>query len=85
MEEKCWIRIRIESIRIHNPGTMFVFSLLQSESNQMRYLVNWVPRLRNKRLYVEGDILDLSEPIPDTLEKRWVTSKIVRRVSIAML
>jgi hypothetical protein len=46
----------------------------------MRYLVNWVPRLRNKRLFVEGDIVDLSQAAPERFDKRWCTSKIMRRV-----
>jgi hypothetical protein len=46
----------------------------------MRYLVNWVPRLRNKRLFVEGDIVDLSQSAPERFDKRWCTSKIMRRV-----
>ena len=53
----------------------------QSETNQIRYLVNWVPRLRNKRLFVEGDILEFNQSVPERIDKRWVTSKIVRRVS----
>jgi hypothetical protein len=48
----------------------------------MRYLVNWVPRLRNKRLFVEGDIVDLSQAAPERFDKRWCTSKIMRRVRV---
>ncbi len=51
----------------------------------MRYLVNWVPRLRNKRLFVEGDIVDLSQAAPERFDKRWCTSKIMRRVRTVLV
>jgi len=48
---------------------------------ECRYLQSWIPRLRNKRLYVEGDIIDLdSSNMGVGQDQRWVTSRIVRRV-----
>jgi len=49
---------------------------------ECRYLMSWIPRLRNKKLYVEGDLLDLdsSSPIVGS-DQKWVTIKIYRRVS----
>jgi len=48
---------------------------------ECRYLQSWIPRLRNKRLYVEGDIIDLdSSNLGVGQDQRWVTSRIVRRV-----
>jgi len=48
---------------------------------ECRYLQSWIPRLKNKRLYVEGDIIDLdSSNMGVGQDQRWVTSRIVRRV-----
>ena len=48
---------------------------------ECRYLQSWIPRLRNKRLYVEGDIIDLdSSNLGVGQDQRWVTSRIVKRV-----
>eukprot|EP00092_Neocalanus_flemingeri_P036852 GFUD01040113.1.p1 GENE.GFUD01040113.1~~GFUD01040113.1.p1 ORF type:complete len:1327 (-),score=341.09 GFUD01040113.1:265-4245(-) len=49
---------------------------------ECRYLQSWIPRLRNKRLYVEGDLLDLDNSSRGVgQDQRWVTSKIVKRHS----
>jgi len=53
-----------------------------SLQEECRYLQSWIPRLRNKRLYVEGDLLDLdSDNLKVGSDQRWVTSKIVTRVA----
>jgi len=49
---------------------------------ECRYFQSWIPRLRNKRLYVEGDLIDLDKSsLGVGQDQRWVTSKIVTRVS----
>eukprot|EP00092_Neocalanus_flemingeri_P036853 GFUD01040114.1.p1 GENE.GFUD01040114.1~~GFUD01040114.1.p1 ORF type:complete len:1103 (-),score=286.31 GFUD01040114.1:106-3414(-) len=49
---------------------------------QCRYLQSWIPRLRNKRLYVEGDLLDLDNSCRGVgQDERWLSSKIVKRLS----
>eukprot|EP00090_Calanus_glacialis_P046750 TRINITY_DN9329_c0_g1_i1.p1 TRINITY_DN9329_c0_g1~~TRINITY_DN9329_c0_g1_i1.p1 ORF type:complete len:646 (-),score=260.72 TRINITY_DN9329_c0_g1_i1:23-1876(-) len=55
---------------------------LEDVQGECRYLQSWIPRLRNKRLYVEGDLLDLDKSDMGLgNDQRWVTSKIVKRVS----
>ena len=39
-----------------------------------------MPRLRNDKLYVEGDLIELDKPVPKAYEQRWLTSKILGRV-----
>merc|ERR1719186_2487266 len=49
---------------------------------ECRYLKSWIPRLWKKGLYLEGDLLDLtSSNLGVETDQRWVTSKIVERVS----
>jgi hypothetical protein len=38
IEQKCWIRIRIKSIRIHNPARKYVIFLVTYMLNQYRVL-----------------------------------------------
>ena len=55
---------------------------LSNTQQELRYLQSWIPRLRNKRLYVEGDLLDMdSSSLGDGNDRRYVSSKIVSRVS----
>ena len=52
-------------------------------STEVRYLHSWVPRLKNGKVYVEGDLLDLdtSKDLSSELSRRYMTSRIVRRVN----
>ena len=48
-----------------------------------RYLHSWIPRLRNKKLYIEGEYIDFDASRDSSTEesRRYLTSKIVSRIS----
>jgi len=50
---------------------------------EKQYLHSWIPRLKNEKLYIEGDLMDLdtSKDISSEMSRRYMTSRIVRRVS----
>ena len=52
-----------------------------SSRKRIWFIANWIPVLRKKRLYIEGDIQDFKAKNPNHYKKRWITSKIVRRIS----
>ena len=45
-----------------------------------RYLVNWVPRMKSKKMIVEGDILTLTAKKKVKSDDRWFTSRVVDRL-----
>ena len=50
---------------------------LEELYEKARYLVNWVPRMKSKKMIVEGDLLTLGS---SKQNERWVTSRIVERL-----
>ena len=44
--------------------------------------MNWIPRLKHRKLVVEGNLMDFSKPVPDKYDQdqRWISSRITGRV-----
>ena len=57
-------------------------SLEQLES-ESRYLHSWIPRMKNKKLYIEGEYIDFDASRDSSTEegRRYVTSRIISRIS----
>ena len=53
---------------------------LESES---RYLHSWIPRMKNTKLYIEGEYIDFDTSGDSSTEegRRYVTSRIISRIS----
>ena len=44
-----------------------------------KYITNWVPRLKGKKLIIEGNLLDFDHEDPAHYTNRYVTSKVLQR------
>ena len=44
-----------------------------------KYITNWVPRLKGKKLLIEGNLLDFDHEDPNHFKNRYVTSKVLAR------
>jgi hypothetical protein len=66
IEQKCWIRIRIKSIRIHKPGLKF------NKMNRGRFYVPWLEFL---------DIRDMMHTVRPIIENRFLDYGYILRFS----
>ena len=44
-----------------------------------KYITNWVPRLKGKKLLIEGNLLDFDHADPSHYKDRYITSKVLER------
>jgi len=59
-------------------------TLAQDDTNKKRrYITNWMPFLKRKKLYIEGDLLNVGDTptAPPDSSSRYFTSRIVSRIS----